>query len=145
MTESSIQSKKAAVAARASRLRSNLVRSYEATDQLCVVLDAFDKRTEELEQLMLPIQARVHTLSRGQERLSAAIHHCADMLHHVDLSRQLETKILEGPRGDFGAYLAHVSKLDNAVTQMAAFPSPMAASARKHAADLQAKARALCE
>jgi hypothetical protein len=139
-----IQSKMASAAARAAHLRQNLMRSYAATENMCKVLDAFDSRTEELEQIMLPIQSVVQFLSRGQESLDGVLEICEGTLRQFDVSRQVEAQIHEGPRGDFTSYFHLMDKLNQAVVQLSKYESALTEAALRHARDLQDKARVKC-
>eukprot|EP00239_Pterosperma_sp_CCMP1384_P001535 CAMPEP_0197852844 /NCGR_PEP_ID=MMETSP1438-20131217/21537_1 /TAXON_ID=1461541 /ORGANISM="Pterosperma sp., Strain CCMP1384" /LENGTH=201 /DNA_ID=CAMNT_0043467045 /DNA_START=145 /DNA_END=746 /DNA_ORIENTATION=+ len=104
--------------ARREHLRSSLASSQEITDQVCRILDGFDEKTAQLEELMLPVQEKVQTLSRAHDNLDATVLVLDSMLHHFEISREVEGQISEGPRGDFTAYLQVIDQLDTAMNFM---------------------------
>ncbi|KAK3245716.1 hypothetical protein CYMTET_44733, partial [Cymbomonas tetramitiformis] len=112
----SYKAQTANLCARADLLRSSLARSQEITDELSTVLDKFDERTAALEKTLLPIQSRVQSLSRAQDNLNLTLSCVRDMLDKFDVYRQLDTRIKEGPRGDFDSYLQCIEQLRSALS-----------------------------
>ena len=74
-------------------MEQTLAQSQGTTDQLCSLLDDFVERTAALQAVMLPIHARIQSLTRVQDNAKLASSLCESMLLHFDVSRDVERQV----------------------------------------------------
>eukprot|EP00249_Psilotum_nudum_P023017 c28727_g2_i3 orf=1570-2892(+) len=131
---------------RARVMRESLSKSQTITDSMISILGSFDHRLSDLETAVRPTQVRTHTIRKAYENIDTTLKVAERILTQFDLSRKVESKIVEGPHVDLGGYLAAVDQLRSNVeffTQQSSFKS--SDGALDHANGLLSKAMAKLE
>ncbi|EFJ09561.1 hypothetical protein SELMODRAFT_184479 [Selaginella moellendorffii] len=100
-----------ALAATALLLRDSLHRSQSVTQSVMSILGSFDARLSGLESAMRPTQLRTHSYRTVHHNIDKTLKAAQAILTRFDVSRQVETKILKGPREDLGGYVAAVDEI----------------------------------
>lgn len=100
---------------RAHFMRESLNKSRTITDGMVSILGSFDHRLSALETAMRPTQVRTHAIRKAHENIDKTLKAAEVILAQFDISRQVEAKIIKGPREDLESYLAAVDQLRNNV------------------------------
>eukprot|EP00850_Spirogloea_muscicola_P026237 SM006238S19842 [mRNA] locus=s6238:11:625:+ [translate_table: standard] len=82
---------------------------------MVAILGSFDERLSALEAAMRPTQVKTHAFRKAHENIDATLKATEAVLAQFDVSRQVEPRVLEGPRRDLDAYLEAVDRLQGAV------------------------------
>lgn len=96
-------------------MRESLSKSQTNTDSLITILGSFDHRLSDLEAAMRPTQVHTHAIRKAHENIDNTLQVAEKILTQFDVSRKVESKIIEGPHEDLGGYLAAVDELRNNV------------------------------
>ncbi|KAJ7556869.1 hypothetical protein O6H91_05G102600 [Diphasiastrum complanatum] len=97
--------------AQAELIRESLAKSQIITDNMVEILGSFDHRLSSLETAMRPTQVRTHAFRVAHGNLDKTLKAAEAILTQFDVSRQVENKIIQGPRGDYNGYMAAVDEL----------------------------------
>lgn len=122
-------------------MRQSLGKSQTITDSMITILGSFDHRLSDLEAAMRPTQVHTHAIRKAHENIDNTLKVAEQILTQFDVSRKVESKIIEGPHEDLGGYLAAVDELRNNV-EFFTFNNSMKSSdaALNHAHGLLSKA-----
>jgi exocyst complex protein 7 len=96
---------------RAEFLRESLKKSQDVTGTMISILGSFDNRLSTLETAMRPTQVKTHAFRKAHENIDGTLEAAKSVLHQFEISRQVENKVLEGPKSDFGGFLAACDEL----------------------------------
>lgn len=96
-------------------MRESLSKSQTITDSMIAILGSFDHRLSDLEAAMRPTQVHTHAIRKAHENIDSTLKVAETILTQFDISRKVESKIIEGPHNDLGGYLAAVDQLRNNV------------------------------
>jgi exocyst complex protein 7 len=97
--------------ARAEFLRESLEKSREVTGTMITILGSFDNRLSTLETAMRPTQVKTHAFRKAHDNIDGTLEAAQSVLHQFDVSRQVENKVLEGPKSDFDGFLGACDEL----------------------------------
>ncbi|THG19671.1 hypothetical protein TEA_024684 [Camellia sinensis var. sinensis] len=100
---------------RAAMMRESLLKSQSITDSAVSVLGSFDHRLSALETAMRPTQIRTHAIRKAHENIDKTLKAAEVILDQFDLFRQVEAKILKGPREDLESYLEAIEQLRSSI------------------------------
>ncbi|KAH7446563.1 hypothetical protein KP509_01G062100 [Ceratopteris richardii] len=96
-------------------MRESLCKSQANTDNMIAVLSSFDDRLSELDTAMRPTQVHTHAIKKAHDNINDALKFAEKILSQFNVSKKVESKIIEGPRKDLNGYLAAVNELRNNV------------------------------
>ncbi|KAJ7297132.1 hypothetical protein O6H91_Y078600 [Diphasiastrum complanatum] len=103
------------LSARAKHLKDSLSKSQAITDNMINILGSFDHRLSSLEAAMRPTQVRTHAFRTAHQNINDTLKAAEAILTQFDVSRQVESKIIQGPHEDIGGYLTAVDQLQSNV------------------------------
>eukprot|EP00252_Welwitschia_mirabilis_P020450 TRINITY_DN5016_c0_g1_i1.p1 TRINITY_DN5016_c0_g1~~TRINITY_DN5016_c0_g1_i1.p1 ORF type:complete len:645 (-),score=126.10 TRINITY_DN5016_c0_g1_i1:279-2213(-) len=92
-------------------MRECLSKSSANTENMVSILGSFDHRLSALEAAMRPTQVHTHAIRKAHENIDKTLKAAQVILKQFDISRQVESRILKGPRDDLEGYLAAVDQL----------------------------------
>eukprot|EP00897_Mesotaenium_endlicherianum_P006653 jgi/Mesen1/6015/ME000306S05280 len=101
--------------AQANILRASLKKAQGTSDDMIGVLGSFDQRLSTLEAAMRPTQMRTHLFRKSHENIDSTVKEIETVLTQFDIARQVEHRVVEGPRRDLEGYLASIDRLNSAV------------------------------
>ncbi|CAK9270883.1 unnamed protein product [Sphagnum jensenii] len=128
------------VVERAQFMRESLGKSQAITDSMIAILGSFDNRLSTLETAIRPTQVRTHAFRKVHENIDSILKAAESVLTQFEVSRQVENKVLEGPKNDFGGFLTAVDQLHTNVEYLTMNRSFKASDgALNHARELLAK------
>ncbi|KAK9812710.1 hypothetical protein WJX72_002444 [[Myrmecia] bisecta] len=132
------------LAGRIEALQSSLVWSQSLSREACNVLDTYAQQLVELQGAVAPVAARSAALIQARENIKTARDKAEEVLDHLDTSRKVEARILQGPRADLDGFLKALERLDRAITFLKGHRSlSTTETALSHATDLRRDAMQL--
>ncbi|KAJ7556873.1 hypothetical protein O6H91_05G102600 [Diphasiastrum complanatum] len=96
--------------AQAELIRESLAKSQIITDNMVEILGSFDHRLSSLETAMRPTQVRTHAFRVAHGNLDKTLKAAEAILTQFDVSRQVENKIIQGPRGDYNGAMGKLEE-----------------------------------
>ncbi|DBA89464.1 TPA: hypothetical protein ACH3X1_016766 [Trebouxia sp. C0004] len=102
--------------ARSDQLRQSLDWSHQVSQEACRVLDQYCSQLSDLERVVQPVVFKTQALIRTRENIKQARAQAEEVLDHLDASRKVESRILQGPRSDLSSFMTAFEKLDLAIT-----------------------------
>ncbi|KAG0570253.1 hypothetical protein M758_6G142600 [Ceratodon purpureus] len=100
-----------AFVARAQFMRESLENSQKITDTMIGILGSFDNRLSTLETAMRPTQVKTHAFRKAHDNIDSTLEAAQSVLHQFEISRQVEDKVLEGPKSDLRGFLTACDQL----------------------------------
>ncbi|KAL0036401.1 hypothetical protein WJX77_006182 [Trebouxia sp. C0004] len=135
-----------ALQARSDQLRQSLDWSHQVSQEACRVLDQYCSQLSDLERVVQPVVFKTQALIRTRENIKQARAQAEEVLDHLDASRKVESRILQGPRSDLSSFMTAFEKLDLAITFLQKHRNlSTAEDALRHATDLQKDGLRLCQ
>ncbi|XP_073391490.1 exocyst complex component EXO70A1 isoform X4 [Physcomitrium patens] len=126
--------------ARAQYMREILEKSQSITDSVITILGSFDDRLSTLEAAMRPTQVKTQAFRKAHENIDGTCHEVRSVLQQFEVARQVESKVLLGPKSDLGGFLEACDTLQKNVEYLTLNRSLEASdSALDHARDLFGK------
>jgi len=101
--------------ARAQFMRESLGKSQTITDTMISILGSFDNRLSTLESAMRPTQVKTHAFRQAHENIDNTLKAAEVVLTQFDVPRQVENKVLQGPKNDLNGFLVAVDLLHSNV------------------------------
>lgn len=125
---------------RAEFMRESLGKSRQITDTMITILSSFDNRLSTLETAMRPTQVKTHAFRKAHDNIDSTLKEAESVLQQFEVARQVEDKVLRGPKDDLVGFLEACDTLHTNVEYLT-FNRSLKASdtALTHARDLFSK------